>query len=157
MAPASFAPLEVRKLADKSQEERIKKYDPDTGAPKLVNPTTPGDDHEAWPFAGLEIVGEAPKRTRVAYSWVTSGMAEGWLELEGITPVHKPGGPTGDPWRVTHTFLHAEALVLKCVDGEVRYRVTRQPDKYGEDGKPSSLAGDPTSSVDWFYELQKEG
>jgi hypothetical protein len=161
-AKPKITPLVVRKLADKSEGERIHKYDPDTGARKLVNPDTPGDDHEPWPFAGLAIEGEAPRHTRVSTAWVTFGKTEGWLELEGERVEHKPGGPQADPWATTHTFVHADVIVLKTVDGDVHYRVLRQPDKYdggpeNGTGKPTDAAGDRETSVDWFYDLELVG
>lgn len=162
--------LQVRKLADHSTERRVKRFDPVTGAPILVNPATsdPNDPakagewrHEPWPLAGVEVVGEPPKECRVPTTWVLMGRREGWIELEGEQVVHRPGGPPDEPWRVTHTFVQGDVLVLKCVDGDVRYRITRQPDKYVEGGKDTDevteevyAAGE--TQVDWFYNLKLE-
>jgi len=176
--PPKVQTLTVRKLADKSSGEREVRFiarnvtvdekgnaliDAADLERILFNPATPEIEHEPWPFAGLEIVGEAPKRCRVATSWVAAGKAEGWLVVEGERLVGKPGGPPDDPWRKDkiHNFFHADAIVLKTVDGDVRYRVTRQPDKYdgGPEsgiGSPTDAVGDPETSVDWFYDLELE-
>lgn len=119
--------LRVRKLADRSVGERVTRYDPETGAAFLVNPET--GEPENWPFAGL-VVEQAPKQCEIPTVFVTGGVAEGWIELENPRMVHRPGGPPEEPWRVTHTFTHADAIVLKAVDGDVRYRVVEQPDKW---------------------------
>jgi len=121
----------LRKLADKTSEQRNKVYDPETGEKKLVNPATPGDDHEAWPLAGVEFVGEPPARATVSTKVVLAGWDEGWIELENSRPEHRPGGPAGArQWKVTHTFIHADTIVVKTVHGDVRYTVVHQPDKY---------------------------
>lgn len=158
--------LVIRKLADKSSGERVVKYDPDTGVKKLINPATPGDAHEPWPLAGVQIV-DAPDRCSVPTGWVNKGMAEGWLELEGPKVVSRPAGPAHDPHSGTHQFIHAEALVIHTVDGDVRYRVVHQPDKYATSPDPNTPADDDTpvtpegyaageTRVDWFYGLQRE-
>jgi hypothetical protein len=141
--------LRVRKLADKSQGTRVVRYHPETGERHLVNPAT--NEPEPWPFAGLAIEGNLPKVTSVSTTFVNRGRAEGWLELVGEKVVHREGGPPEDPWRVTHTFVHASALVLKTVDGAVRYRVVHQPDKHDDADEPSG------KRVDWFYGLELEG
>lgn len=141
--------LSVRKLADKSEGTRIRMYDEMTGDAKLVNPDTPGTDHEPWPLAGVQVEGECPDACRVPMSFVQKGKQEGWIELEGETVQFRPGGPADDPWRVTHTFLQAEKVVLKTVDGDVRFHVTANPDKHGQ-------AGDPDAEVRWFFDLERE-
>lgn len=182
MAKAQIQPLTFRKLADRESEERIPMLrvragdteavvvddvdhlvlDPARLERILVNPATPGFDHEAWPLAGVELVGEAPKRTRVSTTYIAKGRSEGWIDVEGETIVHKPGGPDVEPWRVTHTFVHLDTVVFKLADGELRYRVTRQPDKYdggpeAGTGKPTDVAADPETSVEWSYDLELEG
>jgi hypothetical protein len=132
--------LRVRKLADK------------TGEP-LPDGT--------WPFAGLEVE-HAPKTCRVSTTWVRKGQNEGWLEVENERPVLRPSGPADDPWRGSpHVFNHVDAVVLKTIDGDVRYRVTRQPDKYAVSGDEDSVTPDVYAAgdtqVDWFYELKLEG
>jgi hypothetical protein len=127
------------------------------GEQRLVNPDTPGYEHEPWPLAGVELY-EMPKRAKLPYSWVQKGVGEGWLEMEGVNVVHRPGGPSNDPWRVTHTFVQAEAIVFKCVDGVYRYRVVENPDKYASasSDKPGAEAGDPDAAVFWSYHVVLE-
>jgi len=140
--PDPRAGLRVRKLADKTTPT----YDP-TG------------EREPWPLAGLAIEGDVLTRVRVPTSFVDLGRNEGWLSVEGETVVHRPGGPPANPFAVTHTFKHLDAIVLHTIDGDVRYRVTHQPDKYA-DGAPDVepvtdavyAAGD--TRVDWFYDAE---
>lgn len=129
--------LKVRKLADKSGEERLVRFHPVTGDKYLVTPAQlqePDFDYEAirnepWPFAGLKVE-ELPKACLVSTGFVTLGVEEGWLEIEDEQVVHRPGGPPHDLWRITHTFKQGSHLVLHTVDGDVRYRIVYQPDKY---------------------------
>lgn len=135
MAAKTFAGLQVRKLADRSGERPV---DPDTG------------ELGAWPFAGLQVEGDPPPRCTVPTSFVATGVGEGWIVLEGERVEHAPGGPPGDEWRVTHTFREADVVVLKTVDGDVRYRVVAQPGKYTDKAEPGG------ARVDWFYRLELE-
>jgi hypothetical protein len=105
-----------------------------------------------WPLAGVEVI-EAPEVTR---AW-----AEGFVTLENPRMVRRPGGPPHDLERVTHEFLQADAIVIHGRDGDVRYRVVHQPDKYvadGDDDTPMTpehyAVGN--SRVDWFYGLERE-
>lgn len=155
--------LTVRKLADKTSGERVTRYDPDTGEKKLVNPATPGDDHEPWPLAGVQIIGTPPTVTTASTGWVDNAAREGWVTIEGQRAVVRPGGPPEDPYRVDpakgipHVFRHADALVLHTVDGDVRYRVVAQPDKYHQGPEGTDAVGDPTADVRHFYVLELEG
>lgn len=158
--------LTVRKLADTSTGTRVTRFDPVTGEKKLVNPATPGDDHEPWPLAGIRIEGDAPRTTRVPTSWVSNGIAERWIEGVNGRPVVRPAGPTPDVWNSSqtgapHLFMHYDALVLKTVDGDVRYRVVHQPDKYTDGDDPAEPAtaeayAQGRTRVDWFYDLELE-
>lgn len=129
-------PLRVHKIADKSSGTRVKRFNTDTGEPYLLNPLT--GQAESWPFLGLEVVDstgaktDPPETTSVPTKWVVRGVAEGWLELLGTSLVHRPGGPPEDPFRITHTFTHADRLVMKTTEGapDIVYEVTRQPDKF---------------------------
>lgn len=86
---------------------------------------------------------------------------ESWIQLVNPQAVVKPGGPADDPYRLTHTFLHADALVLHTETGDFRYRVVRQPDKYSgvieDGGEPTDATGDPRAEVRWFYDADLEG
>jgi hypothetical protein len=160
-----YKSLRVQKVADKSGGERIKRFDQDTGSPYLLNPAT--GQAEPWPLLGLEVVDETnarvepPKFTRVPSKWVVRGVAEGWLTLVGVRLEHRPGGPPEDPYRVTHTFTHADEVVLKTTPDQpdIRYQVTHQPDKYVEGGTDKTpvtpevyAAGD--TRVDHWYGLR---
>lgn len=164
--------LRVRKLADKTGEERVARFNPTTGERILLRPETASSltlisDLEAarsepWPLLGLQIEGETPRRCRVSTSFVERGVEEGWVEVEGEEFVHRPSGPAHSIWRTPpHTFRHADAFVLKCVEGEVRYRVARQPDKYVEGGADDPVTDEiyaaGETQVDHFYDLELEG
>lgn len=142
---------------------------------KLADRATPGQDGTSrYALAGVAIEGDTPAETRVPTSWVLGAAREGWVELVNPRPVHRPGGPPGMEWAVTHTFVHADALVVKTVAGDVRYRVTHQPDKYADhaaatypdrvapfDGDDETPVTDEVyaagaTRVDWFYDLELE-
>lgn len=163
MASTRLHPLSIRLLADKSGGDEARYAD------------LPGAPPGTWPRAGVTVVGDPPPATRVPTSWVQRGKREGWIEVENERPVHRPGGPVGDEWSITHTFLHADVIVLKTVDGDLRYRVTHQPDKYADYGQATypdqvgAFDGDDdtpvtdevyaagATRVDWFYDLALEG
>jgi hypothetical protein len=148
--PAKVEPgLRIRKLADRSEGERVYRYNPDTGERSLVNPET--NLHEPWPFLGIQIEGDAPKKCMIPTSFAFKGQAEGWLTLEGLSMAHAPGGPPEDPWRVTHSFAQADKIILHTVDGDVVYNVVHNPDKYDDEKEPSG------KRVDWFYRVELEG
>jgi len=152
---ANFEGLVLRKLADKSEGERVSAYDPATDMKYLVNPAT--GEPEPWPLLGVRVEGDAPKHTKLSTNFVNLGVAEGWIEVENERMVHRPGGPAHDPWRVTHTFRQVDAIILKTLDGSVRYEVfgaRGQPDKYDENGNPTNRTGDPSAEVEWFYNLK---
>lgn len=134
----SLQGFRVRKLADKSSGERIKRFDPVTGEAYLADPEKWDLDDQSthvatpWPSLGVVIEGDLPQRTALNTGFVSKAVSEGWAELEGRTVVHRPGGPEDDPWRVTHTFVQADAIVFHLVDGDVRYNIVENPDKFPE-------------------------
>lgn len=152
--------LTIRKLADHSGGgSRVPGVDPDTGKRALINPAT--GRVEPWPLLGVVIQGEAPQRCTVSTKFIEKGVGEGWISMEGARGVARPGGSGAQPWAKAYSFVHAEAVVFHCVGGDVRYRVTHQPDKYadpGEDDTPVSAdafaAG--ATRVDMFYGLELE-
>lgn len=151
--------LRVRKLADRSAGERVTRYDPETGQsyqadPEVWNRSDPETwIASPWPFAGLKIE-EAPKRCEIPTSFVERGLVEGWLSIKAPRMVHRPGGPPEQPWAVTHTFRHGETLVLHAVDGDVRYTVVENPDKWpaSKNDRDEGFGGD----VRWFYDVKLE-
>lgn len=163
----------VRKLADRTDGERLRRailpanrvtvdengvamVDPADLQHILWNPATGPNEHEPWPLAGVEVV-EAPKASKIPTSFVAKGITEGWAELENPRIVFRSGGPPEEPWRpgTSHTFTHADAIVIHAVDGPVRYRVVKdgQPDKW-----PDRKEGDAGfgGEVRWFYDARKE-
>lgn len=182
--------LRLRFVADKSEGERVPMMvarpvevlddgrvliDPSTGVERILfNPATPEIEHESWPLLGVEpldVLGKTPKRTRISGKLVQRGIAEGWLEAEGEQLAHRPGGPADNRWRVTHTFVHYDRLVFKTPDGDLAYRVVRQPDKFvarvDDDGAKLVRSADAEvteeiyaageTAVEHVYELELEG
>lgn len=82
-----------------------------------------------------------------------------WIEVVNPTAVVRAAGSAEKPYAKTHTFPHAEALVLHMADGDYRYRVVRQPDKYFDNGGAAvaDVGGDPNTRVDWYYVVELEG
>jgi hypothetical protein len=157
---AKYEMFRLRKLADKTDQSRYVMFDEQTGEKKLVNPDTPGTVHEPWPLLGVQIEGDAPKLTTVSQRFAVQGQSEGWLQFENYRLVTRPGGPPDtkfDPTRV-HNFVHADAIIFKCVDGDVKYLVTRQPDKYATKSDTQEVtdaiyaAGD--TEVSWWFGLE---
>jgi hypothetical protein len=120
--------LTLRKLADKESVERVARFDPMTGAKFMVDPAT--GEPSPWPLLGLAAPDGWPRKTRVPVKTITRGIVEGWAELVNPQMVFRPGGPPEEPYRVTHAFTHADEIIFKGVNGNVRYKVTQQPDKY---------------------------
>lgn len=135
--------LTIHKLADKSAGER--------GVLASGEPAP-------WPLAGVKI--DDQNETTISTRKVAEGVAEGWITLEDVEIVHRPGGPAGYPWGLTHTFQQAGTVVFHTVDGDVRYRVVHQPDKYHVDGDDTPVddaayaAGQ--TRIDWFYGLERD-
>lgn len=153
--------LRVRKLADTSDgSTRVTGVHPVTGEKTLIDPATGAVT--SWPLAGVRIVGDTPRSGRLPTRFVNRAKAEGWITLVDPRPVHRPGGPPDDEWRVTHTFIHADAVVVHAEDGDVTYRVTHQPDKYVDGDDPDEPVTDEIyaaggTRVDWFYGVELEG
>lgn len=144
--------LILRKLADKSDEALA---------------AHPADHPDKYPSLGLDIVdgrgrtADPPKLTRVSTGVIDALRAAGDIEVVGENVVHRPGGPTDDLWRVTHTFKHYDEIVFKTHDGrpDVRYGVVHQPDKYVDSDSDSDEVTDEhyangQTRVDWFYDLE---
>jgi hypothetical protein len=161
MTDITFTSLTVRKLADRSEGTRVTRFHPETGERMLVNPDTPGNEHEPWPLLGVSVEGEAPEYTRLPTKWVSRGVAEGWITLENPEPVFRPAGPTGNPWGVPpHVFTHVDSITIDTVDGPLVYKPfgTRgQPDKYDENDAPADpdAPNDGSHEVEHFYTVQK--
>jgi hypothetical protein len=100
-----------------------------------------------WPLLGVTLVGDPPKMCVIPMRYVSQIVGEGWCQRSGEQAIHKPGGPPEDPWRKTHTFIHADTITFKLIEGDVVYRVVQQPDKIGEGG---------SAVVTWDYVLELE-
>lgn len=127
--------LAIRKLANREGQERVVRFDPVTGEKKLVNPATSGEDHEPWPMAGVRFEGEAPDTISVPMSYIDIAVAEGWVTRINERGVVRPAGPSQEVWAsshtgIPHTFIQADEVVFHMIDGDYRYKVVRQPDKY---------------------------
>lgn len=149
--------LRIRKVADQSSGARVVRYDTVTGEKLLVDPVDGAV--RAWPLAGVRFEGAPPAETTAGTTWVAEAIREGWLVGEGEQVVHRPGGPADNVWSKTHTFRHFTALVFRTLDGDFRYRVTHQPDKYadpGDDDIPvtAEVYASGATRVDHFYGLQ---
>ena len=148
--------LRIRKVADTTTGERVVRFDQLTGERLLVDPSDGAV--RAWPLAGVRVEGGPPAETSVGTSYVAEAIREGWIVGEGERVVHRPGGPDGNRWAKTHTFVHYDALTLRTLDGDVRYRVTHQPDKYADPGDDDTPVTDEAyaagaTRVDHFYGL----
>lgn len=148
--------LVIHKMADKSGPE------PDLEA------------GESWPLAGIRLL-DAPEVCTVSTSYVEQARNEGWVTLEGESVVVRPAGPADDQFKSVHVFHQCDAIVFHTVDGDVRYLVTHQPDKYAcaedatyPDQVPAKTKTDNKTSVttelyaagatrvDNFYGITKE-
>lgn len=151
--------LTIRKLADRTAF-RVTRFDPETGEKYLVD----GDGNRSpRPLAGVRLEEPVPDQVRISTTVVNNGVAEGWITLEGAKTISRPGGPAHDPDRpeLLHNFRHAKTAVFHTVDGDVRFKVTHQPDKYvaGDDDTEKVTKEHYDSGntrVDWFYDLVKE-
>lgn len=97
--------------------------------------------------------GGPPKITGTGMRYVADAEAEGWITRVNPSLYVAPGGTVDNPASVVHTFVGADELVFHTLDGDVRYKVTRQPGKY-LDGKPTQVVGDPRAEVHFDYRLE---
>lgn len=151
-------PLRIRKLADQSVP-REARYNPRTGQKYLIDPAT--GEASPRPLLGIKFEGKPPKKTCVSQNFVRKGKKEGWIEVEGQRIVQRSSGPPEEPVspeNPPHTFIQADAIVFDTVDGPVRYKVTRNPDKWPKKKEKSELLEDHGfgGEVHWTYELSLE-
>lgn len=119
--------LTLRKRADRSKGERVVRFDEETGERKLVNPATPGTDHEPWPLAGVELVGDAPKQHNFADSFVARALRDGYLEFKN------PRAEVTEVDGVQYSrnpVVTGDEIVLNLATGKLRYRVVEPPGRY---------------------------
>lgn len=102
-------------------------------------------------FGNRDAKSKPPKRTLVSHSSLREWRARGIVSTEGSRIVVRSGGPPEDPWREAHTFEHLDRVTFHTVDGDVRYDVVANPDKW-----PDSKDGDTGfgGEVRWVYDLK---
>jgi hypothetical protein len=157
--------LAIRKLADQDAD-RVKLFDPFTGQSLLYEPADAevlssqlrealsGFETSPRPLLGITVEGETPQETKLGERFIANGRAEGWIEVEGEEIVHRSSGPPENPWGTpAHTFVHLDTIILKTVDGDVRYTVTENPDKWPEEKDGEAGFG---GEVRWYYEVELE-
>jgi hypothetical protein len=163
---ANFA---IRKLADR-ESERVKLFDPLTGEVALYTSkdaetlvpllqealTKAGVSPTPRPLRGVQIEDKPPKRAKLPTGFVANGISEGWIEAEGEGElVVRSSGPRENPFGpAPHTFIHYDALIFKTVDGDVRYEVVENPDKWPEEKDGVAGFG---GEVRHFYEVKLDG
>lgn len=167
--------------ADKAASLTLRKRADKSGGESVLYADLPGAPPGTWPFAGLEFVDGVPDEAILPTSFVDRGISEGWIVPEGHRLVTRPAGRPEAPWQPTatasvpHVFHHYDALVFKTVDGDVRFSVTHQPDKYadyaeatysdrveefdGDDDTPvtDEIYAAGATRVDHFYRIAREG
>ncbi len=154
--------LMIKLIPDRTGQERVVKFDPDTGERRLVNPATPGDEHEAWPLLGAVFCDdtgeqiEAPETLLVQQKYARDAS---FIELVTATSKSVPAGTAADPYsKEPHVFVQCKELVFHMLDGDHRYRVLKNPGKYDSATNIEvDSAADPTTYVTWDYELKLEG
>lgn len=122
--------LSLRKVADTSKGERVVRFDVETGERKLVNPATEGNEHEPWPLASVELVGDAPAKHNFADSFVARAMQDGYLEL--ANPRAEATEVDGVSYERS-PVMTGDEIVLHLANGDVRYKVLEPPGRYRDD------------------------
>ena len=114
-----------------------------------------------------------PAFTSISQRKVIELETEGRAHLVNPRRVDRPSGPFGmEHIQPPHSFLHADELVFHTPEGDVTYRVTKQPDKYAADlvqhpkhgpvyevSNPEKkvtpeLYAAGLTDVHWFFELE---
>jgi hypothetical protein len=111
---------------------------------------------------GVQAEGDLPEECKVGQNFVDRAVAEGWATRVNAETVHRPSGPADDPWDggpENHVFVHCDAVVFHFLDGDVRYEVTHQPDKYADPGDDETPVTEKVykagkTRVDHFYGLK---
>jgi hypothetical protein len=130
--------LQIIKHADTSSGRRVSKIvqvdELEDGSPvyekRLVNPDTPGDDHEPWPLDRVELVGDAPKDHNFADSFVARASQDGYLEFTKPRVVSTE--VDGKAYE-RNPVVTGDEIVLHLASGDLRYKVVEHPGRYRED------------------------
>jgi hypothetical protein len=137
----------------------------DRSKPEALAASLPHAPAGSWPVLDA-IVHNRPKHTIMTQSQVEKGIERGWIVGEGHRVEVRPAGPASDPWLKSasaptpHIFHHYDALVIGK-SNPVRYRVTRNPDKYVRGGSDADKVtkeayAEGQTEVVWHYELELE-
>lgn len=103
----------------------------------------------------LERRDSPPKHIRVPHNYAE---LHDWIELVGVKYINRPAGPKDQPMKNVHTLPQCKELIFHMADGDVRYKVVGQPDKYDlTTGKPTDAAGDPNTEVRWYFDADLIG
>ena len=102
---------------------------------KLANKTGDRLPNGSWPLAGIKVLPETPDKFNVSTRYVDAAEAEGWMKRVNPRGVVRPAGPRQDVLSSSysgqpHTFIHCDEIIFKTVDGDIRFLVVHQPDKY---------------------------
>jgi hypothetical protein len=147
--------FKFRKVADYSDgSTRVKRYDPITGSPYLVDPET--NEAKPWPMIGVAFNGDVPVLDKIGMHYVANAVQEGWATLVNPRVVHRPGGTPTNPWSTTHTFNQADEVVFHLITDnkgdwvkkDYKYKVVSQPDRHEDSNEGSGWR------VDWTYKLE---
>ena len=150
--------LKIRKYADRAKgladgTKRIPATLPD-GRRAIVNPDTM--DPNPWPLSHVEVEndGGPPQYVTIPSRYLQNARNEGWVHVENERVAVKPKGPEEEPYKEVHVFNHIDAFTINAKSGDIRYVVTRQPDKYDVNDQPTEVAGDPETYVVWDYQAE---
>lgn len=151
--------LSVRKVADDSVPYVT--TNDTSGRVIRINPET-GQEISSLPLKGVRPEGELPEECTVGNNFVARAISEGWASLVNQRVVFRPSGPANDRWGSAyppHAFIQADAVLFHFIDGDVRYDVVHQPDKYAASGDDATIVDDTIyqsgdTRVDHFYGLR---
>jgi hypothetical protein len=170
-APEKFVGLSVRRLADKTNDDgsritvkgkdgKMRVVDKGTGKPKPWPSRGWIIQNYIWDESNQKRVPHIPPRVGIPMKSLNKWREMGFATVEGERPVHSPGGNKENPWKITHTFIHVDVIVLHTLEGDVRYKVVRQPGKYNLDtNEPThveALKDGAKSVVYWDYKCELE-
>lgn len=130
--------LQLRKLADRSGPEPARNKATgvdDDGNPILENPRLAhGALLEPWPLAGVELIGDPPTEHNFADTYVARALSDGYLTIENARPHASPVPPGVQPYD-RDPVLTGDEIVIKLVDGDLRYRILECPGKYPDESE----------------------
>lgn len=101
---------------------------------KLANYDKPRRDDGSWELLGVTLGRDAspPEAHAFSTTFVADGVAAGWITMENARPVQVTTGAQ------SYLFVHADAIVLHLVEGDLTYRVVTNPGAV-EDGSEAGF------------------